>query len=127
MTKKLSSVIPSKELVQKLKFFNEKHKNPPLASEFPPLQRGIKGDLKVFGLIIFIILTFCTDSKKGLGYRSYSNPYLLFLSSGSGRSFLSFRISFTLSKNFFSNTKYFANCFSVSTSFISVNLLLTAS
>jgi len=39
--------------VQKLKFFNEKHKNPPLAREFPPLQRGIKGDLKSFGLNYF--------------------------------------------------------------------------
>jgi len=39
-----------RELVQKLNFFNEKYKNPPLASEFPPLQRGIKGDLRGFSV-----------------------------------------------------------------------------
>jgi len=39
-------LIPLFEFEQKLKFYNKKYKNPPLASEFPPLQRGIKGDLR---------------------------------------------------------------------------------
>jgi len=49
--------------VQKFKFFNEEHKNPPLAGEFPPLQRGIKGDLRSSEVIgNQIKLTFCIET-----------------------------------------------------------------